>query len=515
MENVDDKGGDAATAPETFRLKDTATATAMTTSVLADSICEESAAQPSPSTQLQTHPKTPESTNVVVRCLKKLDYVPARCQWDPESPPSFGWGLCLLFTLAGMFTVSNLYYNHPILNVLAKEFDVSYETASQVPTLMQAGYALGLTGLAPLADIVRRRPLTLTLVFVTAAVWLGLCLTRSFIAFRILSFLVAITTVTPQLMLPLVAELAPVKRRAMMISVIFGGIFMGLLFARIISGIVTEYTSFRTIYFVALGIQYLLFVLLFFLLPDYPSVNPEGISYFRMLYSMVHIAMRQPLLVQMSIIGFFMNAAYVGYWTTLTFLLSSPPFNLNTLDIGLFALIGMPPFFINPHLIHHLTKYLHTSYAYIIGLMIAMIGIFIGTFVGTFSLAGPIVMGILIDMGLILSQTGCRTRLVTIEPKARNRVNTIFMVSSFSGMLMGTSVCNKLYATGGWHYSGYAGIAFIVAALVIGLARGPHEMHWVGYRGGWGMYSSLDKREPEVTGAATAASDEEKAVKSA
>lgn len=52
--------------------------------------------------------------------------------------------------------------------VLADDFHVSFETASRVPTLMQAGYAGGLLLICPLGDVIRRRPLTLALVFVTA-----------------------------------------------------------------------------------------------------------------------------------------------------------------------------------------------------------------------------------------------------------------------------------------------------------------------------------------------------------
>ncbi|CAK7231561.1 hypothetical protein SBRCBS47491_007973 [Sporothrix bragantina] len=452
-----------------------------------------------------------QHSNVVLRWLQKLDYVPKNCRWDPEDPPHFGWGLCFLFALAGMFTVSNLYYNHPILNILAEEFDISYETASQVPTFMQAGYAVGITFICPMADMFRRRPLTLTLVFVTATIWLGLCLTNSFTAFRILSFFAAITTVTPQVMLPLVAELAPPKRRAMMISVNFVGLFTGLLFARILSGIATQYTSWRTIYFIALGIQYALLIVLFVFLPDYPSVNPEGITYFHSLYTMVKIALRQPLLIQTSFICFFISASYVGFWTTLTFQLAMPPFSLSTIDIGLFALMGIPPFIINPNLVHFLLKHVHAIWASVIGLSIALVGILIGTFVGTFSLAGPIVMGVLIDMGLILVQTACRTQLVPIEPHARNRVNTVFMLTCFCGMLMGTAVCNKLYAMGGWHYSGYIEIGFVVIAIGLCFVRGPHETHWFGYRGGWRIKSSLevdgDEDEVNTTATATAADD--------
>lgn len=396
-----------------------------------------------------------------------------------------------------MFTVSNLYYNHPILNVLADDFHISYETASQVPTFMQAGYAVGLTFICPLADIFRRRPFVFTLVFLTGTVWIGLCLTNSFTAFRILSFFTAMTTVTPQVMLPPVAELAPPKRRAMMLSVTFAGLFTGLLFARILSGIATQFTSWRTIYFVALGIQYALVIVLFFFLPDYPSTNPDGISYLRIIWSLIQIATRQPLLIQTSPICFFISASYVGFWTTLTFQLASKPFYLSTIDIGLFALIGMPPFFINPHLVHYLLKHFHAIYASVVGLTLALVGIVIGTCIGTFTLAGPVIMGVSIDLGLILCQTACRTQIVPIEPKARNRVNTIFTVMGFFGMLMGTAVCNRLYAMGGWRYSGYAEIGFVVVALGLCFVRGPHETRWFGFRGGWRMKSSLDTGDAE------------------
>lgn len=59
-------------------------------------------------------------------------------------------------------------YNHPILNILAKDFDVTYEKVSIIPTVMQAGYAVGLLFLCPLGDIFRRRAFVLILVWFTA-----------------------------------------------------------------------------------------------------------------------------------------------------------------------------------------------------------------------------------------------------------------------------------------------------------------------------------------------------------
>lgn len=77
--------------------------------------------------------------------------------------------LNVLFGIAGAFTVANLYYSHPILNILADDFGVSYESVSQIPTLAQAGYAVGLLFLCPLGDLLKRRPFVLYLVFLSAA----------------------------------------------------------------------------------------------------------------------------------------------------------------------------------------------------------------------------------------------------------------------------------------------------------------------------------------------------------
>ncbi len=86
--------------------------------------------------------------------------------------------MCILYTdclrlpaFAGCFTVANLYYTHPILNLLADDFNVTDEQSSNIPTLAQAGYAGGLLFLCPLGDLLKRRPFVLWLVWFTATLW--------------------------------------------------------------------------------------------------------------------------------------------------------------------------------------------------------------------------------------------------------------------------------------------------------------------------------------------------------
>lgn len=103
--------------------------------------------------------------------LGKIFWTPPWCRYDPKVPPQFSLFQNVLFAFAGAFTVANLYYNHPILNILAEDFNVSWIEVSRVPTLAQSGYAVGLLLICPLGDLFPRRPYTLILVFMTATLW--------------------------------------------------------------------------------------------------------------------------------------------------------------------------------------------------------------------------------------------------------------------------------------------------------------------------------------------------------
>lgn len=112
---------------------------------------------------------TPARFATFWRILDAVTYTPKRCRWDPVEPPRFNIWLNLLFGAAGAFTVANLYYSHPILGILAEDFGVNYVEVSEIPTLAQAGYAVGLLFLCPLGDLLKRRPFVLYLVFLTAS----------------------------------------------------------------------------------------------------------------------------------------------------------------------------------------------------------------------------------------------------------------------------------------------------------------------------------------------------------
>jgi hypothetical protein len=166
----------------------------------------------------------------------------------------------------------------------------------------------------------------------------------------------------------------------------------------------------------------------------------------------------------------------------------------------------------------------------VLGLAYNFIGLTLGTFIGPFrydilllssnlispgslltpynSIAGPILTAFLLDLGIQTSQIANRTSIYKIAPKARNRVNTVFMVAVFCGQLTGTAVGNRVYAVGGWRASGGASMGFIAIAMCVALSRGPWEKGWIGWSGGWGRKMKGGNEEVGVGGESVVADEE-------
>ena len=151
------------------------------------------------------------------------------------------------------------------------------------------------------------------LVAACSALTIGLPITSNVITFEILSFFVGVVSVVPQVLLPLAADLAPPHKRASAISVVFSGLLLGILFARVMAGVVANFVSWRIVYWIALGVQASILVLLYLKLPDYPAKN-RGMSYYNILFGMGKLAVTEPLLIQSSLINLASMACFTNFW---------------------------------------------------------------------------------------------------------------------------------------------------------------------------------------------------------
>lgn len=104
--------------------------------------------------------------------MKLTDLITPRwCRWQADNPPKFTIWHNLLYALAGGVFSANLYYSHPILEVMAHDFHTNQSGVANIPTLAQAGDATGLLLILPLADFFPRRKFSLVLLTLTFAFW--------------------------------------------------------------------------------------------------------------------------------------------------------------------------------------------------------------------------------------------------------------------------------------------------------------------------------------------------------
>ena len=157
--------------------------------------------------------------------------------------------------------------------------------------------------ICPLGDLLRRRSILLCLVTVSTALTVGLCITKSLVVFEVLCYFVGVSSVVPQIILPLTADLAPPDRRATAISFILAGLSLGVLLARVISGIIAQYADWRDVFFMALGLQAATLLSLWATVPDYPP-KTKDLTYLDIMWSMVTILFTEPGVIQAGLVSF-------------------------------------------------------------------------------------------------------------------------------------------------------------------------------------------------------------------
>lgn len=431
--------------------------------------------------------EAPEPAKVAEHVHKRdfgLVPIPKYLRVSKEKPPKFDLFLNILFGIGSTFIVSNLYYCQPLLIQLSHSFNVTYDEVSRIPTLVQAGYATGLLLITPLGDLVRRRALVLVLIAASAVLTIGLPLTNSLHTFEALSFLIGFTSVVPQILMPFAADLAPPERRASALAIVLSGLLLGILFARVLAGVIANFVTWRIVYWLAVGLQAGVLGLLYLKLPDFPAKNTH-MTYLGILYTMAKFAVTEPLLVQASLINIASMACFTNFWVTLTFLLGGPIYDYSTLVIGLFGLVGMGGVATSP-LLGRLVDRMVPWYATLIATAGQVVFYAVQTGAAGLSVAAVVIVCFGIDSLRQFQQVSLTTGVFGLDPSARARMNAVLIISIFIGQIMGTAVGTAVFNHHGWRAAAALNLGWEGFCLIVLLLRGPHcaRYTWFGWEGG-------------------------------
>lgn len=369
----------------------------------------------------------------------------------------------LLMAFCTGLIVANIYYCQPLVILIAKDFNISETMAGKTTYLTQAGYAVGLFLLVPLGDMFERKKQILVITALAIVALLLAAISKDFFLLQIASFLIGACSIVPQLILPLTANLSDDTNRGHNIGIVMSGLLVGILASRAVSGSIGFWLGWRAVYYMAAGICLLLIALMAKRFPkSFPSFKG---NYSQLMGSMFGYIKSQPVLREASIINFLAFAIISGFWTVMVLFLANPPYSLQTLQIGLFGIAGAAGALAAP-LVGKLSDGGNPRQNLMKGFILQLVSLALFYFVGTAVI--PFIIGIiLIDIGQQAIHVTNQTRIYTLIPEARNRLNTIFMSVSFVGASCGSAVGLLLWEHGGWNLFCYGMTAIVVINILI------------------------------------------------
>jgi len=368
----------------------------------------------------------------------------------------------LLMAFCTGLIVANIYYCQPLVILIAKDFNLTEPDAGKITYLTQIGYALGLFLLVPLGDMFERKKQILIITGLAIFALLVAALSHTFFILEVASILIGTCSIVPQLILPLAANLSTDENRGANIGVIMSGLLVGILASRAVSGSIGFWLGWRAVYYIAAGICGMLILLMAKRFPQsYPAFKG---SYKELMRSMFSYIKTQPALRETSIINFLAFAIISAFWTTMVLFLANPPFNFQTLQIGLFGIAGAAGALAAP-LVGKLSDGNNPRKNLMIGFILQIVSIALFYFTGS-HLYLFVIGIILIDIGQQAIHVTNQTRIYTLIPEARNRLNTIFMSVSFIGASCGSALGLWLWDQGGWNLFCYGMTAIILLNIL-------------------------------------------------
>jgi len=375
-------------------------------------------------------------------------------------------------------TVANLYYAQPLLPTIANSLRVSQTSASLLVTLTQLSYGVGLLLLVPAADIMRRRTLFTVLLTIDTVAVAASAAAPNLAALGSLALLMGVASVVIQMLVPFAATLAAPEQRTWAIGTVLSGLLTGILASRTFAGVVAQFAGWRGVYAVAAVAMAVTTIALYKLVPDLP---PEiDARYGTQLRETLALVRTQPVLRWRSLVGACGFGSFSAFWTTVSFLLSRPPYNFNQLEIGLFALAGTAGAVVSgfggkyidarPHLRWPLTGVVQgsllASYAFI-GLG--------GAHLHWLSLALLVLGTLVMDAAVQSSNLLGQSVIYELLPSARSRITAIYMTTMFIGGSLGSWAAAHAFDRWGWTGACIAAAAFPAVGLLAWLGAARHE----------------------------------------
>lgn len=359
--------------------------------------------------------------------------------------------LLMMAVMAG-FTVANLYYNQPLLELICHETGITQVEANLITVVTQIGYALGLLFVVPLADMVPVRRIVVLGMSVAAVSAVTIGLAGNVWVLWAASLTLGVSSIMPQLFIPMASLYSQLENKSRNMGYVASGLITGIVSARAVSGYVGDWLGWRWMFFI---VAFLMLVGLIVSLRMMPQVTLtfKG-TYRQLMHTVGSIFMSHPRIRLYSLRPAMSFASMMSIWSCMAFHLAGSPFHAGSDAVGMLALCGVAGAIAASGIGKYIPRVGIFRMSIIGGNLQLMAWASAWLFGDTYT--GLIVAIILADIGAQCLQLSNQSGSLQQLPQATNRVNTIFMTIFFVGGSLGT-FCSGL----GWSMAGWQGVCFV------------------------------------------------------
>ncbi len=372
--------------------------------------------------------------------------------------------LWLMAIACGLCAGAN-YYCQPLVHSIQQYFNVPESQVALTVTFAQLSYALGLLLIVPMGDIVNKTKFIPLLMFF-AAVGLLLCAFAVNLPMLWLGTIITgLFSVAAQVLIPLATMAVKPEKTGEVVGFLMSGLLVGLLLSTSLAGLLSNLFNWKLIYMVSAVFMLILAWMLKSRLPGVPLMK---MSYFSIFKSMLGLLQSERRLMFRSLIGGFAFAAMSILFSTIAMLLTSEPFKLPDVMVGVSTLIGV----FGALSTTKIGKIADRGYTHIltwVGITVLAISWGFLYYGGQFLISYILGYGI-ISFGLAIVHSSNQNIIFRLHAEAKSRINAIYMTTYFIGGACGSALGVYAWHHGGWSMTCITGLSLVAgAALFVSL----------------------------------------------
>jgi len=382
---------------------------------------------------------------------------------QPDTTHILSKSFIFIMAMACGICAGSNYYNQPLIYSIAEALQVNAEQVALTIVIGQLSYAVGLFILVPLGDFFEKRSYICLLMCCTGFAQIGLSLSQSLSVLYGFTFLATFFSITTQVLVPFAAGLASPQKSPQIVGTLMSGLFLGILLARSIAGLLSTVWSWHAVYLLS-GIVILAFAVVMWLkLPV--ARKSHQLTVLQIYRSLFTLAVDQPHLIRRGLAGGIGFGILALIFTTMTFILANAPYHFNDFQIGLFGIVGLAGVFATPWAGKQIAKGLENKVALICMwlLVLAWIPLFFAQ-QSLLAYAGGVILAY---FGLSAFHVLNQNLVYRISAQARSRINSIYMTLYFGGAALGSLVAVYTWKHWGWSVCVAVGLAMAILSFII------------------------------------------------